>query len=988
MSDKERNPLHLRLEVPPLDPEFDRRGIADDHYIELLLFEIKELKAALNHKDEEIAKLRQDSTSNNPISTAVTSIEVPPSDVPQRSARRERFDTERINEKRDERDEKGEKREEKKGEKREEKKGEKRDGKTEDPDRSVSSIALKNTSNASFSNYKSRIKLPPTLQAQGANETETKTPAKDVLSSPTETIERRGSVPETRDLPDRLRTKTRRSSDVHPFAEIARPSEPDKSEHSTPKSEPSVETSPLKISTQVPPLPPAPLTLPPTKQLPSSSSPTSAVPLLPETAYTHVPVFASAKPNNTTTTKEDHRDGTGSDPRAQDPGDYFSHASPDIYSPPAPHKPAFRSPRIGAPAVPGTPETFSGRLLNDEVRVAPVGSNVSIVSPQNTTHDFDDPRTPVNNSFMSMESLRPQTPGLSFNVIHTPKPEDNIALFVKPEDFHTIAIVVVSTISMQTKRTDDPNFTLRIDDRESRKEMWRIRKTYSQLMAFDNEIRPIVDCFGLPALPERSLFGSTSPSKVDGRREMLQNYFNSIFVMPHIPQLVLYRICRYLSLDFVNPLDDYRSGAAKEGFLIRRYKTIGTTWKVRWCQVDGPSLEIYDSPGGTLLEQVRLRGTQIGRQSSDSVAEDKGYRHAFLILETTKASKLSSYSKHFFCAESDEERDSWIESLLEFSDAETADTSIVSQEGVLETPANRFDYQDDLEHASKPYSTLSLTPGSAANDLESTSTTYSEEKKLKKRSLFPFRYRNHDGDSVPETPVVAQIEEEDALVLLSQMNLDKDVNKAIFGRDIEQAFELSSHKFLGRPIPSIVFRCLDFLTRTGGVYEEGIFRLSGSASTIKQLKVVFNASLDVDLFTCDLKPDMHTVAGLLKTYLRELPNPILGHDAYKYVQTLVGTTPLKEALAYKVRDYLAAGNVDAIHYDMCFVMFKFLRQIIANHASNRMNLRNVCIVFVPTLNMSLDVLLTFLVDFDCIFEGGDPVASANRETLDLQIPNF
>ena len=68
--------------------------------------------------------------------------------------------------------------------------------------------------------------------------------------------------------------------------------------------------------------------------------------------------------------------------------------------------------------------------------------------------------------------------------------------------------------------------------------------------------------------------------------------------MPHIPRMVLYYICRFLSLDFVNPLDDFKSGARKEGFLVRRYKGLGATWKIRWCQVDGPYMEIYENPGG------------------------------------------------------------------------------------------------------------------------------------------------------------------------------------------------------------------------------------------------------------------------------------------------------------------------------------------------------------------------------------------------------
>lgn len=84
-----------------------------------------------------------------------------------------------------------------------------------------------------------------------------------------------------------------------------------------------------------------------------------------------------------------------------------------------------------------------------------------------------------------------------------------------------------------------------INDRETNKEMWRIRKTHAQLTAFDYEIRPIVEYFGLANLPDKSSFLSTTPSKIEHRRSILQKYFNSIFVMPHIPRLVLYKICTF-----------------------------------------------------------------------------------------------------------------------------------------------------------------------------------------------------------------------------------------------------------------------------------------------------------------------------------------------------------------------------------------------------------------------------------------------------------
>lgn len=65
--------------------------------------------------------------------------------------------------------------------------------------------------------------------------------------------------------------------------------------------------------------------------------------------------------------------------------------------------------------------------------------------------------------------------------------------------------------------------------------------------------------------------------------------------------------------------------------------------------------------------------------------------------------------------------------------------------------------------------------------------------------------------------------------------------------------------------------------------EEGIFRLSGSAQTIKELKAAFDSGTthfpDVDCIAgqeVDLEQirDEHVITGILKLYFRELPGTL------------------------------------------------------------------------------------------------------------------
>lgn len=628
-----------------------------------------------------------------------------------------------------------------------------------------------------------------------------------------------------------------------------------------------------------------------------------------------------------------------------------------------------------------------------------------------------DTKPQINDASELSSAVSSRSRSTSFNVYQSPLVEDASSFLIKPEEFHTVSITVVSSLHLQSagssspiKRQEEDVSTLSINDKDSGKEMWRIRKTYSQLLSLDSSIRPIVEYFGLPYVPERQIFTSSSPVKIAYRKSLLQDYFDTIFTMPHMPQSVLFRMCRFVSEDLVNPLDDFKSGARKEGYLVRRHKAIGISWKVRWCQVDGPFLEIYEFPGGPCSELIKLTGSQIGKQNNDSIAEDRGYRHAFLLIEPQK--KLGSPSKHFFCAESDEERDDWIQALLEFSEENNIQDDPVSQVGSSRSDGTLKPSEPEISETRQKMRPQSLLSPSkitfSVNDNVSEKAAQKdskEQKRLKKRSIFPFRgILNFLGDmqstdttqsspSQIKSPQNDKIESEspDIQKYLDQMNLDDNLTNVIFGRELEVAYNLSTHELMGKKIPSICYRCLDFLIRTDGVREEGIFRLSGSASVIRQLKEAFNTNFDLDLFESSLDPDVHTIAGLFKTYLRELPTCILGLLMYKQLKSITASNSeqAKSSLALSFKELMHDFKEShEINYNVSYTIFKFLNYVILQSGRNKMNLRNVCIVFVPTLNISLDVLSTFLVDFDCIFEDGKPIPDEKREVLDLYIPEF
>lgn len=125
----------------------------------------------------------------------------------------------------------------------------------------------------------------------------------------------------------------------------------------------------------------------------------------------------------------------------------------------------------------------------------------------------------------------------------------------------------------------------------------------------------------------------------------------------------------------------------KEGYLTKRGKNFGG-WKTRYFVLQGPVLEYYDcvrfllmvsssalylssslQRGGTHLGSISVTGAQIGRQQrterSSTTDEEKEYRHAFLIVEAKKGPG-GNHPRHVLCAESDADRDGWVEMLVRY----------------------------------------------------------------------------------------------------------------------------------------------------------------------------------------------------------------------------------------------------------------------------------------------------------------------------------
>ncbi|KAI9064168.1 hypothetical protein FKP32DRAFT_1591588 [Trametes sanguinea] len=698
------------------------------------------------------------------------------------------------------------------------------------------------------------------------------------------------------------------------------------------------------------------------------------------------------------------------------------------------------------------------------------------------------------------------------------------ALPLLAEDLpYTEIVVASSTIRPNERGKDVLSFIISVDPGRG-KEPWKVEKLYSDVLGLDTRVRAAVGRSAakkLASLPEGRLWRDHAPAKVDQRKAALEQYLRSLIALPVKNKD---EVIAFFTSDIVREAAKPVSQAGyKEGYLTKRGKNFGG-WKTRYFVLNGPTLEYYESRGGTHLGSITITGAQIGRQQRTAEKregdEDNEYRHAFLIIEAKRAPGGPT-ARHVLCAESDEERDSWVEELVRYvtgtyndeqgpvpnniggpspvsmssaaqsaqprsstssnppTELQTTPTRRSTKEIVIaKGPAmpisqlapdssnaklfNATSYSDMPSNSpaksiapsvaerlegdvplssSLPVSSplveepeTSIALGQRANselghypDLvdqraaASRSPEQMKRNKDKRRSMKPMktpsiperseRSSSPEKDATPNTPRVdahgkvkisgpmngtpipagykfgkdAPPPEQPPMPTSTRDRAEKTKSRTAFkgwgfGRTHDKAaaavpalaprpvFGVSLEDSLDvaqiASLPAIVFRCIQYLEVKKAEQEEGIYRLSGSTAVIKSLKDRFNAEGDVDLLASDEYWDPHAIAGLLKTFLRELPASILTRDLHLRFLSVIDFVDPQE----RVRELShLISSLPVANYSLLRALTAHLILIVQNANINKMTMRNVGIVFSPTLGIPAGVFSLMLGEFKRVF---------------------
>lgn len=649
--------------------------------------------------------------------------------------------------------------------------------------------------------------------------------------------------------------------------------------------------------------------------------------------------------------------------------------------------------------------------LESQKRIGPSKMNVTINSDPDRGQIHESPLSPSEAPPVNRGLVSPTWPDLLLPPNALPSIQVKVASSrLRPSRNSVLGLKVQEETSV---------FSLSVYERATASELWRVEKLLGSLPTLEQQLRP--RCADLPRLPDRKLFSGHSPAIIDARRSSLDAYFEDLLDTPMDEQAAAI-ICRFLSTDVLDPqlplpLPNGEDAQArptqpshggiptKSGYLTKKGKNFGG-WKSRYFVLDSQELRYFEAPGGAHLGTIKLLNARIGRQTQSDPAShvevdsENQYRHAFLILEP-KRKDMTSHVRHVLCAESDAERDEWVETLLHYIDERPAEPKSQYGAGVQSSntkegkTSRRIGYDEteakmsgspglnqahsdtpspsnasthtpefvpETGTASKSFNISGPMNGSVISDAglwgnKSAANGGSKEREQKKRNLFHFKKPSY---------------EQLAPVQNAQLKRGGDLNahrgghvRPVFGMQLQEAVEYYSPVDVDVYLPAVVYRCIEFLRAKNAANEEGLFRLSGSNIVIRMLKDRFNTEGDVDLLSEEDDYDVHAIASLFKTYLRELPSTILTRELHiEFLKGLELNDKSQKIAAFNV----LVHQLPSVNFSLLRTLSQYLLEVVQNSDRNKMSVKNVGIVFSPTLNIPAPLFAMFLTDFEAIFD--------------------
>uniref|UniRef100_A0A3B4VN11 Rho GTPase activating protein 22 n=1 Tax=Seriola dumerili TaxID=41447 RepID=A0A3B4VN11_SERDU len=166
----------------------------------------------------------------------------------------------------------------------------------------------------------------------------------------------------------------------------------------------------------------------------------------------------------------------------------------------------------------------------------------------------------------------------------------------------------------------------------------------------------------------------------------------------------------------------------------------------------------------------------------------------------------------------------------------------------------------------------------------------------------------------------------------------------VFGQHLEETMLYEAQCGPQRLVPVLVEQCACFI-REHGLEEEGLFRAPGQTNHVRELQDAFDRG-EKPVF--DSTTDVHTVASLLKLYIRELPEPIIPFSKYtQFLSCAQLLTKDKEMGIIELGKQVK--SLPQVNYNILKYICRFLDEVQSHSSENKMSVQNLATVFGPNI---------------------------------------
>ncbi|XP_077009805.1 rho GTPase-activating protein 21 isoform X2 [Tamandua tetradactyla] len=389
------------------------------------------------------------------------------------------------------------------------------------------------------------------------------------------------------------------------------------------------------------------------------------------------------------------------------------------------------------------------------------------------------------------------------------------------------------------------------------------------------------------------------------------------------------------------------SDAAKEGWLhfrplvTDRGKRVGGSirpWKQMYVVLRGHSLYLYKDKREQTTPSEEEQPISVNACLIDISYSETKRKNVFRLT--------TSDCECLFQAEDRDDMLAWIKTIQESSNLNEEDTGVTNRDLISRRIKEYNSLMSKAEQLPKtPRQSLSIRQTFLGAKLEPKTQSphspkeESERKLLSKDDTSPPKDKGTWRKGIPS--IVRKTFEK------------KPAATGTFGVRLDDCPPAHTNRF----IPLIVDICCKLVEERGLEYT-GIYRVPGNNAAISSMQEELNKGMaDIDIQD-DKWRDLNVISSLLKSFFRKLPEPLFTNDKYAdFIEANRKEDPLERLKTLK----RLIHDLPEHHYETLKFLSAHLKTVAENSEKNKMEPRNLAIVFGPTLVRTSEDNMTHMV---------------------------